>query len=156
MELAKRIAGSFRVGDEDLAAELLACLVELKAKKLRAIQNWKAFLAQSLYNAAKNFFRHEDLRRARFRSMELLQSGEEDRPRSLEEFLVIPEGSIDLQVDLPRVWNALTPELRELGQLLFEEEGNISAIAKRMGRPRKTVEYWIQKLRGIFKSRGIV
>jgi DNA-directed RNA polymerase specialized sigma24 family protein len=155
MELAKRIAGSFRPGDDDLAAELLKRLVELKAKKLEAIRDWQAFLVQSLYNAAKNIIRHEDVLRRHAGTLEFGGNPGEDRPSWLEERLVAPEDPIDLRMDLPRVWEALTPEMRELWRLLFEEEGNASAVAKRLGRPRKTVEYWIRKLKTFLNNSGI-
>ena len=80
---------------------------------------------------------------------------EAERPSRLEERLVAPEESIDLRLDLPKAWEALTPEMRELWRLLFEEEGNTSSVAKRLGRPRKTVEYWIRNLRTFFKNCGI-
>src|SRR6266568_8984291 len=70
IELAKRIAGTFRVADEELQAEMLARLADLKAKHPEGIENWQAYLAQSLYNAAKNFLRHEDMLRRRFRSLD--------------------------------------------------------------------------------------
>lgn len=155
MELAKRIAGSFRPGDEDLAAELLKRLVELKAKKLEAIRDWQAFLVQSLYNAAKNFIRHEDVLRRHARSLGFGGKAGEDRPSWPEERLVAPEERIELRLDLPRVWEALTPEMRELWRVLFEEEGNTTSVAKRLGRPRKTVEYWTQKLKAFLKDRGL-
>ena len=60
-----------------------------------------------------------------------------------------------LMPTLPKVWNALPPDKRKLWQLLFEEEGNISAVAKRLRRPRKTVEYRIQKLETFIKDRGL-
>jgi DNA-directed RNA polymerase specialized sigma24 family protein len=155
IELAKRIAGTFRVADDELQAELLARLADLKAKPPEGIENWRAFLAQSLYNAAKNFLRHEDMLRRRFRSFDWQGDVDEDRRPALEEILAAPEEPIELRLDLPKVWNALPPERRKLWQLLFEEEGNISSVARRLGRSRKTVEYWIQKLETFVKNRGI-
>jgi len=154
IELSRMIAGRFRRGDEELSAELLARLIGLKAKNLKAVQNWQAFLAQSLYNAAKNFIRHEDVHRRRFRSLDWLNENE-GRPPSLMDRLAAPEEPIELRIDLPRVWHALTPEMRTLWQLLSEDEGNISAVAKRLGQPRKTVEYRIRKLKMFFQSRAI-
>lgn len=155
MELAKRIAGSFRPGDQDLAAVLMARLVEMKAKGRDEIRHWQAFLAQSLYNSAKNFIRHEDVLRRHVGPLECGGTADQDRQSWLEERLVAPEEPIDLRIDLPKVWKALTPEMRQLWQLLFEEEGNAAAVARRLGRPRKTVEYWIQKLENFLKNCGM-
>jgi len=154
-ELAKRIAGRFRVGDEELTAELLMRLVELRAMRPVGIRNWQAFLAQSLYNAAKNFIRHEDVLHRRFTSFESADRIEEDRPPSVAERRAAPEEPIELRLDVGRVWKALTPEMQELWQLLSETDGNTSLVAKKLGRPRKTVEYWITKLRAFVLSRGI-
>ncbi len=153
LELAKRIAGSFRSGDEDLAAVLLERVVKLKASGLE-IRRWQAFLAQSLYNAAKNFIRHEDVLRRYARSLDFGDQ-HEDGPSSPREKLVAPEEPVDLRIDLPKVWDALTPEMQTLWQFLLEEEGNTSAVAKRLGRPRKTVEYWIQRLRAFLIDHGM-
>lgn len=154
-ELAKRIAGRFRVGDQELAAELLMRLVELKANTPSGIHNWQAFLAQSLYNAAKNFIRHEDVLHRRFTSFESADRVEKDRPPSVAERLAAPEEPIESRLDVGRVWKALTPEMQELWQLLSENHGNTSLVAKKLRRPRKTVEYWIKKLKAFVLSRGI-
>lgn len=155
LELANKIAGSYRTGDEDLASALRVRLVEIKAKRSEGIRNWQGFLVQSLYNAAKNFIRHEDVLRRHLRTVEFGNSAEMERPLRPEEGLAAPEEPIDLRIDLPRVWEALTPEMRELWRLLFEEEGNTSSVAKRLRRPRKTVEYWIRNLRTFVKNHGI-
>lgn len=152
MELANRIAGSFRPSDEDLAAVLMLRLVELKVSKRAQIRNWQAFLVQSLYNAAKNFIRHEDVLHRHVRSVEFGDDLDRDQPSRFEENLVAPEQPTELAIDVPKVWEALTPEMRELWLLLFEEEGNISAVAKRLGQPRKTVDYWIGKLKTVVRD----
>ncbi len=153
--MATRIAGSYRPGDEELAAELLKRLVELKAKKFTGIKNWQAFLARSLYNAAKNFIRHEDLLRRHITTFETEDKTDAGVSALLKRNLAVPEEPLDWRVDLHRVWKALTPEMRELATLLFEEEGNTSSVAKKLGRPRKTVEYWIQRLRTFLRNRGL-
>jgi DNA-directed RNA polymerase specialized sigma24 family protein len=155
MELARRIAGSFRLGDEDLKAELFKRLAEIKAKKLSAVHNWRAFLAQSLYNATKNFFRHENALRGQAKLLFIDDESGEDERSYAERKLIAPEDPVESRLHLGEVWAALTPEMRELAQVLFEEEGNVSSVAKRLGRPRKTVEYWIRKLRTVLKKHGL-
>jgi DNA-directed RNA polymerase specialized sigma24 family protein len=155
VELAKGIARRFRVNDEDLAAHLLMRVVELKISRRGDIQNWGAFLAQTLYNAAKNFIRHEDVLRRRFRSFGPPGGQDEDRPFSPEERLAAPEERIDLRLDVAKLCRTLTPEMQRIWQLLAEHEGNTSAVARQLRRPRKTVEYWIKKLQGFLASRGI-
>ena len=155
IELARRIAGSFRPGDEDLKAELFKRLAEIKRKDLSGIRQWQAFLAQSLYNAAKNFFRQEDRRRRAVRLSIGGEEGDEDRPSFPEARLIAPGEPIEADLKLREVWALLTPDMRQLAQLLFEEEGKISSVAKRLRRPRKTVEYWIQKLRAHLKDHGL-
>jgi DNA-directed RNA polymerase specialized sigma24 family protein len=153
MELARRIAGSFRPGDEEMQAELFKRLVEVKAKRLAGIRNWQAFLTQSLYNAAKNVIRHEDALRARAKFLFIDDEPSEQRPSDRK--LITPEDPIESRLDLGKVWAALTPQMRELAQFLLEEEGKTSSVAKRLGRPRKTVEYWIRKLRTVLKKNGL-
>jgi DNA-directed RNA polymerase specialized sigma24 family protein len=155
LDLATRIAGSYRPGDQDLRAELFKRLIEIKANRRSTIRNWQAYLAQSLYNAAKNFFRREDAlrRRAGFSSTDDAPDdyGLPDRGREL----IAPEDPIETRLYLDKIWRDLIPEMRELAQLLLEEEGNASLVAKRLGRSRKTVEYWIRKLRTILKKNDL-
>ena len=154
MEIAARIAGSFRLGDEDLKSALWTRLIELKAKPPARIQNWKSYLIQSLYNAAKNFIRQEDVRRRHRGAADVHDTLELSWPVWREE-RVAEAKELDLRITLTNVWTALTPEMRELAWMLIEEEGNISALAARLKCPRKTVEYWIQTLRTKLKKDGL-
>jgi DNA-directed RNA polymerase specialized sigma24 family protein len=155
MELARRIAGSFRPVDEDLQAELFKRVAETKAKQVAAIREWPAYLAQSLYNAAKNFIRREDALRRRARFLFIDAEPGEDGPSYGDRELIAPEEPIESRLHLGNVWAALTPEMRDLARLLLEEEGKTSSVAKRLGRPRKTVDYWIQKLRVVLRKHGL-
>ena len=155
IEMAKGIARKFRLSDDDLAAHLLMRVVELKVKKRRGIQNWQAYLAQSLYNTAKNFIRHEDVRRRRLAALDPEQAGEENRPMSPERSLAAPDEMVDLRLDVGKVFKALTPEMQQLWLLLVAHEGNTSALARELRRPRKTVEYRVQKLKNLLATRGI-
>jgi DNA-directed RNA polymerase specialized sigma24 family protein len=154
MELARRIAGAFRTRDEDMEAELFKRLVEIKARQLSTVRNWQAFLAQALYNAAKNVIRHDDVVR-HHTGFSIDDDAYAERPSGLSRRLAATEDTIDLRLQIARVWATLTPEMRELAELLHEEEGKISAVAKRLKRPRKTVEYWIEKLRNVLKKGGV-
>ncbi len=80
---------------------------------------------------------------------------EPDRASRFEESLVASEQPADLGIDLSKVWEALAPEMRELWLMLCEEEGNTSAVAKRLRRPRKTVDYWIRKLKTVLNDLGM-
>jgi RNA polymerase sigma factor (sigma-70 family) len=152
MELAKKIAGSFRAYDEDFASELLLRVVQIKAKRLDAVQNWKAFLATSLYNAAKNALRREDAFRRQAERIELETSAaDHELCRPGRHGMGLEESSA-MGMDVAKIWSQLSPEMQELAWLFFEEKGNTSSVAKRLQRPRKTVEYWIQKLRRVLKK----
>ena len=154
IELATRIAGSFRPGDEDLKSALWTRLIQIKAKPPASIQNWKSYLIQSLYNAAKNFIRQEDVQRRHRGAADSHETLELHWPFWREE-MVATSKELDLKITLTKVWATLTPEMRELAWMLIEEEGNISALAARLKRSRKTVEYWIQKLRTKLKEEGL-
>jgi DNA-directed RNA polymerase specialized sigma24 family protein len=153
MELAKRIAGAFRSTDEELAAELLLRLAELKATARTDIRDWRAFLVRSLYNAAKNSIRRDDVRRGRHRSLDFMSRN--DETTSLLEQLPAPPEPVPMHIGFADIRKELTYEMRELTDLLIENEGSISAVAKALDRPRKTVEYWITKLRRFLRTRGI-
>jgi DNA-directed RNA polymerase specialized sigma24 family protein len=149
----KQVVRSYRTDEEELEAELLKRLLELKLKHQSRARNWKSFLARSLYNAANNFVRDQRPRNTRMQPLEVEE--EERHGPSLNQMLAAPEEQVDLRVDLATLWEELSPESRELWVLLVDERGNVSAVAKRLGRPRKTVDYWISKLRHFLKDRGI-
>lgn len=137
-----------------MQAELFKRLAEIKARRLSGIRNWQAFLAQSLYNAAKNFIRHEDALRRQAQLLPLADPVTEDGPFCSDRNLIAAQDPIESTMRLAEIWSSLTPEMRKLAQLLLEEEGNTSCVAKRLRRPRKTVEYWIQKLRPVLEKHG--
>jgi len=151
--IVKQVTRAYRTDQEELEAELLKRLLELKSKHQSRARDWKSFLARSLYNAANNFVRDQRLRLTRTQPLEV--ETEEQRGASADQVLAAPAAQIDLRIDLVTLWGELSPELRELWTLLFEEGGNVSAVAKRLGRPRKTVDYWISKLKRFLKNRAI-
>jgi DNA-directed RNA polymerase specialized sigma24 family protein len=151
IDLVNQVAHAYRTDREELVAELFRRLAKLKVKHKAKAWNWKAYLARSLYNAAKNFVRDQNLRHTRIQSLE--SEDEDDTAVSTLDFLQAPEEPIDLRIDLARLREEMSPELRSLWDLLVEEQGNISAVAKKLRRPRKTIDYWIQKLKTFLKKR---
>jgi len=152
-EIVKQVAHAFRTDHEELEAELLSRLLELKIKHQARARNWRAFLARSLYNAAKNFLRNRDLRESKMRSLEAEDI--EGAPPALLDFLAAPEEAIDLRIDLARLREEVSPQLRQVWDLLIDEHWNVSAAARGLGRPRKSLDYWIGKLRKLRKKRGL-
>jgi DNA-directed RNA polymerase specialized sigma24 family protein len=154
VKVVKQVVHAYRTDHEELEAELFKRLLDLKLKRHAQVRDWKAFLARSLYNAANNFLRDRNLRECRIYPLE--RDDEDDAPASLARIIAAPEETIDLRIDLSTLLKQLSPELRVLWDVLVTEEGNVSAAAKRLGRPRKTLEYWIKKLRSSLKSRGLI
>ena len=124
-------------------------MLELKINHHGRVRNWRSFLARSLYNAANNFVRNRRVHEIRTQPLEL---EEEEGEPSLARVMAAPEEPLDLRLDLATIWQEMPPELEQLWELLLEEEGNTTAVAKRLNRPRKTVEYWVQKLRRLLKE----
>jgi DNA-directed RNA polymerase specialized sigma24 family protein len=110
-------------------------------------------LARSLYNAANNFVRNKNLRENKMRS--LAPDDVEDATPALADLLAAPEEPVDLRIDLATLRDELSPQLRQIWDLLVEEQGNVSAAARKLGRPRKSFDYWIGKLRQLLKKRGL-
>lgn len=153
VRVARQVVRSYRTDQEELEAELFKRLLELKSRHRSRARNWKSFLAKSLYNSANNFVRHQRLL-LKVTVAAQLEEAEREEP-SLHRPLAAPQEQIDLRVDLVRLWGEMTPALRTLWLLLVYEGGNVTAVAKRLGRARKTVDYWISKLRRFLRSRGI-
>ena len=152
IEVTKGIAARFRAGDEEFEAELLERLLELKSEGHKEAKEWRSFLASSIYNAAKDLLRYREIRQSRMQS---LDACEEDDSSLLDRILPAPDDASD--VGLGMAVEKLSPELKTLWRLLVEEEGSITAVSKRLKRPRKTVEYWIEKkLRTFFEKHGLI
>jgi RNA polymerase sigma factor (sigma-70 family) len=159
LELARKIAGSFKktIGDdaEELEAELFQRLLEIKLQKLEGIEKWASFLAKSLFNAANNFLNKRNYRRDRMESFDAIVWEEDDNNSiPLGNMLEEPIPDVDFKIQLDDALKTLSPELKELWKILIEEEGNTSKVAERLGRPRKTVEYWIDKIKAILKKKA--
>jgi DNA-directed RNA polymerase specialized sigma24 family protein len=150
MKVVKQVAHAYRTDREELEADLLGHLVELKIKHQVRARDWKAFLARSLYNAANNFVRNKDLRESKMQSLEADDT--EQARHALADLLAAPEERLDLRIDLARVREEISPQLRQVWDLLIEERGNISAVARKLGRPRKSLDYWVGKLRQLLKA----
>src|SRR5260370_30655702 len=101
MEVVKQVAHAYRTDYEELEAERLRRLVELKIKHQARARDWRAFLARSLYNAAKNFVRDKDRRERKMQSLE--PDDLEDAAPAPADLLAAPEDSIDLRIDLARL-----------------------------------------------------
>ncbi len=152
-EVVKQVAHGYRTDREELEAELFRRLLELKIKHEARARDWRAFLARSLYNAANNFVRNRSLRESKMQSLE--PENIDDAPPALADLLTAPEEPIDLRIDLARLREEISPRLRQVWDLLIEEQGNVSAVARKLGRPRKSLDYWIGKLRQLLKDRAL-
>jgi DNA-directed RNA polymerase specialized sigma24 family protein len=153
IDLVRQITHAYRSDHEELEAELFRRFTELKVKHKARATDWKAYLARSLYNAANRFVRDQNTRDRRLQSLEI--EDDEHAGASMLDFLPAPDEPLDLRIDLCRLREEMSPQLRDLWDLLVEEQGNVSAAAKKLGRPRKTVDYWIQKLKTFLKNQAI-
>ncbi|MBI5244515.1 MAG: hypothetical protein HY922_12685 [Elusimicrobia bacterium] len=157
IEVARSVARSFRgfSEHEDLEADLFRRLVEFKSRgRPPAAASWRDFLARSLYNAGIDHIRRWESRHRGLVAFDAPAGGGEDAP-TLEDILAAPEEPGDTGLEIEAVLKDLSPELRRLWHLLVEEEGNKASVARRLGRPRKTVDYWISKVLAALKRRGL-
>jgi DNA-directed RNA polymerase specialized sigma24 family protein len=146
-ELIAKVARRFRTSDRnDLEAELARKLLVLKNEKLSNIRNWRAYLAKFLYNKAANWVRDE---RARQRRKVDIEAAEESTTSDflLDTIRRSPEPDNDLRIAFAPLWNGLDPELKRLWQVLVDEDGNQTRVARRLHKHRNTVRLWIQKIK---------
>ena len=156
--MARGIARSFKTFEQfdDLEAEVLLKLAELKSRQPAHAEDWKSFLATALFNAAKDCIRKHRNWAKRSQSLEGSDNKEEAGNRTWEDQLPShSEADPDFLIQWEPAWAELDSELKNLWQILMEEEGSITNTALRLGLPRKTVEYWVKtKLAGYFKKKG--
>ena len=156
--MVRGIARSFKTFEQfdDLEAELLMKLADLKSSQPDHVEDWKSFLAVALFNAAKDCIRKYRNWTKRAQSLESQDNKEDIGNQTWEDR--VPgqsEADPDFLIEWEPAWADLDPELKNLWQILMEEEGSITNTALRLNLPRKTVEYWIKtKLAGYFKKKG--
>lgn len=156
IEVARSVARSFKTfpEHEDLEAELLKRLLELKSTRRHGVRDWRGFLAKSLYNAANNVVARWKWRDRRMLSLELRVAGE-DEDATLESVLAEPDERPDLEISFAEVWQDLSPDLRDLWHLLVEEEGNVLSVARRLGQSRGTVRGNIRRIKALLGRFGL-
>jgi DNA-directed RNA polymerase specialized sigma24 family protein len=147
-KLVSVIARKFeRREPEELEAELIRTVLELKARPPPGLRDWERYLAKALHNRANNWVR--DLRAKARRESALPEPGEESLLFSSKSE-VDPES----QVALAQLSQQLQPELRNLLELLIQAEGNQTKVARRLRVHRNTVRLWIRKLEQVLVAHG--
>jgi DNA-directed RNA polymerase specialized sigma24 family protein len=147
-KLASVIAKKFeRIEPEELEAELFQTVIELKARLSPEIQNWEGYLAKALHNKAHNWTR--DRRAAAKREFALPEPDKETRP-----FFTSNEDNIEHKLAMAHFWQHLQPELKQLWELLEQENWNQTRVAHRLGKHRNTVRSWIRRIYQIFIAHG--
>lgn len=155
VELAKNIARSFAGFPEwnDLEAELFRKLSVMKSVERREVKDWPAFLAKSLFNTAHDYIRRWKAGETLFQPMEVTDKNGERF--SWEDITPHPGDRPEAGAEIRLALDALSPELRDLWVLLMEEGGSQVRLAKRLGKPRMTVNYWIGKLKASLAEFGL-
>jgi DNA-directed RNA polymerase specialized sigma24 family protein len=138
---------------EELIAELMLHLLQLKRAHQRRARHWKAFLRTSIRNRALNWVRHLQVQRTHMRPFEHADRGL-DRPADLEDLLAGPDPDLDRQQALVSVQSGLDPRLREFWQALVEENGHQGRAARRLRIHRNTARLWIQRIREQLQRHG--
>ena len=157
VELAQNVASRYagQVDTDDLAGELSLFLLKLKQRRLPQITDWRAYLAKSLLRRADRIVRSWSHRQEKTVCLESVVSGASGDIR-LEDLLAAGAGEPDelLLGGLLSAYQELGPEEKQLWDLLMEESGDTAKVARRLGKPRTTVDYHIQKLRKNLKIAG--
>lgn len=151
IELASKIASSFKSfhEKEDLEADLFKKLLEIKSVKIQA-KDWKSFLAKTLFNAAHDYLRRHNRRAKYYQPLEIYRKDDDSNTDSMEESIASATDTKNLDIKI--ALDKLSPELRNLWDILMEEGGNESQTARRLGKPRTTIKYWIKKLKDLLNE----
>ncbi|MBI5244048.1 MAG: sigma-70 family RNA polymerase sigma factor [Elusimicrobia bacterium] len=154
LDLIRSIASRYsnQVDPDDLAGELSAFLLRFKGKNVKMADR-KAYLTKSLLRRADRIANAWKRRRDRDVSLEsLVSDGDEDI--RLENLLSAEDADTTVLDGLLSIYEQLPREQRRLWDLLIEEDGDTAKVARRLGRPRTSVDYHIQKLRRLLGSGG--
>lgn len=154
LELVRKIAGAAGSPDsQELEAELLVTLLELKLKHPPGIRDWPAYLIKVLNNRAERLMGIWQARERKQALLRLLHARGGLDP-SLEALLGSPDTDPAEKVALGRALQELDPELRELWDALVEQRGYNAKAARRVGKHRNTVLLWLRRIRKLLKEHG--
>lgn len=151
---------------EDLLQECLIHWLFAKDKYDPACDaSRQTFMARVLKNKVLDIIKdHErDKRKVQQNSVSLFQPiCEAEDASTLLEILGDDESfaerlnvNVELQIDLAKAVEKLTPRQRELCALLSETDSNITEISERLGVRRKQVYKEIDRIRAIFEDEGL-
>lgn len=150
LEMIAKVASAFRTAQkEDLKAELARRLCQLKARKPAGIRDWKRYLAKFLYNKASNIIRSWRMREIKEQPYDV--SDEIDFNNDALNWLACVGPDRETALDFERIWQNIDPELRRFWQVLLEEGGNQTSVAKRLNKHRNTIRLWIKNIRALLK-----
>src|SRR5206468_2936296 len=112
------------------------------------------YLAKFLYNKAANWVR--DWRAREKKSAFLAEAGEDRGAEALASGAAFRsrEENVDLAIVFTKLWNELDPHLRLLWNMLAEEQGNQTQVARRLGKHRNTVRLWVRRIKQILERHG--
>lgn len=154
LEMIAKVASAFRTSDrEELEAELARKLCELKSRAPSGIRDWKRYLAKFLYNKASNIIQSWRTHQIKEQSYEI--SDEIDFLSDPLDRLACTALDWDTALNFDCIWQHLDPELRRFWQVLLEEGGNQTSVAKRLNKHRNTVKLWIKNIRMLLENSGI-
>lgn len=132
---------------EELEAELGRTVLDVKARPSSGIRDWKNYLAKALHNKANNWVRD---RRGRAHRETVLPESENESSTSFAKNEADPAS----QIAFAQLWRALSPELKKVWELLEEERGNLTQVARRLRVHRNTVRLWTIKIQQILRTHG--
>ncbi len=156
-ELIERIAHRFDTTESDeLEAELAKTTLQLKAGPSSDIHDWKAYLAQALFNRANTWIKK---RRREQRMAPLREAGEETAAQSSIRHLSPPVRNpfdAETRVAFAEAWHELPVRLQRLWEALLRHEGNLGDAAFQLGIHRNTARSWRKQIRQALERHGLV
>lgn len=153
LELVQRTAARIRTFErDDLESELALHLIHVKRRHRARAHHWKGYLTTALRNKAANWIRNRQRQERHVTHLDA--SVTNDEPMARAEFLGSSEAGHDLRTAFAAAWDELSPELRELWQILMQEDGNQVQAARRLRKHRNTVRAQIRRIRETLRRHG--
>lgn len=152
-ELSRQLGGARE--REDLEAELLRRLAELRLMSRRGIRSWKDYLWISLRNHALNVLR----RRPAWKevSLDAIGRAREEGGAGMPAADLFParEPDFDGQMAWESAFQEFNPNLRRLWAALEKTDGKHAPAARLLRVHRNTIPRWIAQMRLILERHGL-
>lgn len=153
-DLLCRVAWRYNTPDRDELESHLITVVAKTYRKKAIVDDWAAFLAESLHNAALNWLRSRRRQERLVTPATRSPQPDDERDLGAVELAAAVDVNLDDRLALETVRDALSPLLQRVWDAMLAVNFDQTQAAKRLGLHRNTVGKALRQIGIILKQHG--